>query len=396
MPTPSPSLSEQLPPLSALDPDGARAAPLSDMGPASAVPRPAPHPRARLVFFGVIATGILVLVLTVLMVMHLLAPHAAPVTSQVTRTRTQPAAPTAVPIAGNPVTPPPPATTPSSAPVLSLPVAAAPVSLPAAAPASATPPATAASSAPVLSLPLAPATSPSTTPSSVPVLSPPLAAAPASPPAATSAPTAPVPAPAPVTLGPTPHITSPAAAAPSPAAPPLTTAPPSGLWQHLLRRVRDLATSTAAGFVHLDHRLDHQQDEIDALRALLHHQTPIARRTATVTRKPNWVRVLAGNPAHEVAVIAPPVANHPASPATRPWPAPAATVALPPPPIVAAPRPPRCTVSAVVPGRVWLRRADGTYVTYGVGDSLPDGARVTRIAEDGAVFTAGGPWTCRG
>lgn len=44
------------------------------------------------------------------------------------------------------------------------------------------------------------------------------------------------------------------------------------------------------------------------------------------------------------------------------------------------------TLQAVLPGRAWVKKSDGTTVTYSVGDTLPNGNKVGKIDPDGGIF----------
>lgn len=44
------------------------------------------------------------------------------------------------------------------------------------------------------------------------------------------------------------------------------------------------------------------------------------------------------------------------------------------------------TVKAILPGRAWVQSTDGTTSTYGVGDTLPDGRRISKIDPDAGVI----------
>lgn len=53
-----------------------------------------------------------------------------------------------------------------------------------------------------------------------------------------------------------------------------------------------------------------------------------------------------------------------------------------------------CSIRSIQPGRVWIRRANGSFATYGVGDSLPDGRRVDSIDPNAGVQADGRAWNC--
>lgn len=53
-----------------------------------------------------------------------------------------------------------------------------------------------------------------------------------------------------------------------------------------------------------------------------------------------------------------------------------------------------CSIQSIKPGRVWVRRADGSFATYGVGDMLPNGRRADSIDPDSGVQSGGQLWTC--
>lgn len=49
------------------------------------------------------------------------------------------------------------------------------------------------------------------------------------------------------------------------------------------------------------------------------------------------------------------------------------------------------SLQAVIPGRLWIKMADGSSLDYTVGDSLPDGSKVLKIdVEEGQVKTSAG------
>lgn len=53
-----------------------------------------------------------------------------------------------------------------------------------------------------------------------------------------------------------------------------------------------------------------------------------------------------------------------------------------------------CRIQSIKPGRVWVRRADGSFATYGVGDMLPNGRRADSIDPESGVQAGGQLWTC--
>jgi hypothetical protein len=53
-----------------------------------------------------------------------------------------------------------------------------------------------------------------------------------------------------------------------------------------------------------------------------------------------------------------------------------------------------CSIRSIQPGRVWIRRANGSFATYGVGDTLPDGRRVDSIDPNAGVMAGGRSWNC--
>ena len=54
-----------------------------------------------------------------------------------------------------------------------------------------------------------------------------------------------------------------------------------------------------------------------------------------------------------------------------------------------------CRLGAVLPGRAWIKRADGSFETYGVGDTLPDGKVVSAISPEKGIQVGGQRWACR-
>jgi len=371
--------------------------PENESAPASAAPSPTvavAAPRARplrlvvlllgiLVVFGVILMGVMWLKQRELHSVPSRMPHA--VAGQ----------PHAIPLSSKPMSMPPfhpaPAASGPSTALLPPPVATgnAPVALLPAPAASVVPPVQSpplpATTLPMASLlaPPAAATSPGSTPSA--------------PPAAVGTVVRPEAA---MTVIP---AVVPASHTPAAAATPAPRATSPSLLAEVMQRLKDLAATTAHGFGLVDDRLDHQQHEIDALRAMImgHQRRVVSVAPPRASRGPrpppsngNWIRVIAPNPAH---VVAAPAAGFQtvavtSVPAASPAPAPAVQHPLPP----IAPVPPPCTVSAVVPGRVWLEHADGRFVTYGVGDTLPNGQTVTAISAAGEIRTDAGIWACRG
>lgn len=61
---------------------------------------------------------------------------------------------------------------------------------------------------------------------------------------------------------------------------------------------------------------------------------------------------------------------------------------------VAKPSASSCTIRSIQPGRVWVRRSNGSFATYGVGDALPDGRTVDRVDPNEGVVAGGRPWNC--
>ena len=53
---------------------------------------------------------------------------------------------------------------------------------------------------------------------------------------------------------------------------------------------------------------------------------------------------------------------------------------------------PSCNLQAIVPGRFWVKTADGTFASYGEGDTW-NGSRVEAVTPDRGV-KVNGTWTC--
>lgn len=53
-----------------------------------------------------------------------------------------------------------------------------------------------------------------------------------------------------------------------------------------------------------------------------------------------------------------------------------------------------CHLAAIVPDRAWVKHPDGSFTTYGVGDTSPNGARITAISPDAGITTTRGHLAC--
>lgn len=53
-----------------------------------------------------------------------------------------------------------------------------------------------------------------------------------------------------------------------------------------------------------------------------------------------------------------------------------------------------CHLAAIVPDRAWVKNADGTFTTYGVGDLAPNGASITAISPGAGITTKKGHLAC--
>jgi hypothetical protein len=53
-----------------------------------------------------------------------------------------------------------------------------------------------------------------------------------------------------------------------------------------------------------------------------------------------------------------------------------------------------CHISAIQPGRFWIKRDDGSFVTFGVDDRAPNGGRITRVDPEAGVYVDGARWDC--
>lgn len=54
-----------------------------------------------------------------------------------------------------------------------------------------------------------------------------------------------------------------------------------------------------------------------------------------------------------------------------------------------------CNVGAVLQGRAWVKKNDGSFETYGVGDTLPDGKVVSGISPERGIQVGGQAWKCQ-
>lgn len=54
-----------------------------------------------------------------------------------------------------------------------------------------------------------------------------------------------------------------------------------------------------------------------------------------------------------------------------------------------------CSLGAVLEGRAWLKRGDGSFESYIVGDTLPDGKTITAITPEKGIVANGQSWSCK-
>lgn len=53
-----------------------------------------------------------------------------------------------------------------------------------------------------------------------------------------------------------------------------------------------------------------------------------------------------------------------------------------------------CNLASIVPNRAWIKEADGSFMTYGVGDQAPNGSVIKSIDPDQGILTASGKLHC--
>jgi len=53
-----------------------------------------------------------------------------------------------------------------------------------------------------------------------------------------------------------------------------------------------------------------------------------------------------------------------------------------------------CKLASIVSNRAWVKQADGSFVTYGVGDEAPNGSTIKSIDPDAGIITERGKLTC--
>lgn len=54
-----------------------------------------------------------------------------------------------------------------------------------------------------------------------------------------------------------------------------------------------------------------------------------------------------------------------------------------------------CSLGAVLEGRAWLKHGDGSFESYIVGDTLPDGKTITAITPEKGIVANGQSWSCK-
>lgn len=54
-----------------------------------------------------------------------------------------------------------------------------------------------------------------------------------------------------------------------------------------------------------------------------------------------------------------------------------------------------CSLGAILEGRAWLKRGDGSFESYIVGDTLPDGKTIAAITPERGIVADGKSWSCR-
>jgi hypothetical protein len=115
-----------------------------------------------------------------------------------------------------------------------------------------------------------------------------------------------------------------------------------------------------------------------AARPAAVRRKPVARPVARPAVRPssNRIEILDG-PASSAVVIARPSAVPASAPALSP----------------AAHQKTSCNVSSALRGRAWIKKGDGSFASYGVGDTLPDGKTISDITENG-IFVKGRAWSC--
>lgn len=81
----------------------------------------------------------------------------------------------------------------------------------------------------------------------------------------------------------------------------------------------------------------------------------------------------------------------------QPTPAPVARPVVTVPPRAAEPTAPAatsCSLGAVLEGRAWVKRGDGSFDSYIVGDTLPDGKVISAISPERGIVAGGKTWSC--
>ena len=110
-----------------------------------------------------------------------------------------------------------------------------------------------------------------------------------------------------------------------------------------------------------------------------------ARRPAPVA-KPKPRPVVAAAPVNRIEVLdAPAVASSPRVAA----PVQTATA-----PASLSQQKTECKVGAILQGRAWVKKGDGSFETYGVGDTLPDGKVISGISPERGIQVGGQAWKC--
>lgn len=140
---------------------------------------------------------------------------------------------------------------------------------------------------------------------------------------------------------------------------------------HLEDRVTDLEKNQS----HILEMLATQPDKAVKASQVTPTTTPAAGANAPVTKAKPKVHHL---PANRVEVIAPkakPVVADKPAPVTKP---------------VSA----GCQIASIVPNRAWTKQSDGTFLTYGVGDTAPNGSVIKSIDPETGIITEKGKLTC--
>lgn len=198
-------------------------------------------------------------------------------------------------------------------------------------------------------------------------------------------------------------VLNPTVAPPAPAVAPAAPAPTVPVAMPTTTSVGDdLATKVGAAVTDAIRPLQVQVDNIDkrvsrletgrAPAAAPKAATPRAQSTRPARRPvaaPKRHATPAAAPVNRIEVLdAAPAVAAPSARVAPVAPAPAAA------PVSLSQQKVECKVGAILQGRAWVKKGDGSFETYGVGDTLPDGKVISGISPERGIQVGGQSWKC--